>query len=372
MYYKYRNRSCARIPFFQTLETETLTDHAAFKKVVDSIQILQIDEEAKTVRGNIKHSLPVVTIENKTKYRDFDRKLHDYLGQNPVILINAAGRSFILDTLQYLGFVSESVRKDLLHFKSFGDLVSHNYPWLKILEDVQMCPQEVPSIFDLYLFFENNNKDIVIINENGKPVYYATRDKIYKAMSDMLYIDRVSINPLTGLPGNRVIEERIGNLIKAGFEFWIGYVDLDNFKAFNDHYGFASGDVMLKRLGAAMERELKERYDNNFFLGHIGGDDFLFTLNSGSRKELEEFALSFAANLSESIMTLYNDNDRSQGFFKGEDRDGKARQFPLAAVSMAIATSKDKKSYIDISRALAILKKKAKLLLGTACSIEEA
>ncbi|MGO9377370.1 MAG: EAL domain-containing protein [Dissulfurispiraceae bacterium] len=356
--------------FSRPLETETLTDPAAFQKIVHAIQILQIDEEAKTGRGNIKHLLPVITINGKIKYRDFDRKLHDYLGKNPIILIEAAGRSFILDTLQYLGFVSDSVRKDLLHFKSFDDLVSNNYHWLKMLEDVPLCPQEIPSIFDLYLFFENNNKDIVIIKENGKPVYYATRDKIYKAMSDMLYIDRVSINPLTGLPGNRVIEERVSNLIKAGFEFWIGYVDLDNFKAFNDHYGFASGDMMLKRLGAAMELQLKERYDNNFFLGHIGGDDFLFTLNSVSRKELEGFAHFFASTLSDSIVTLYNDNDRNQGFFIGEDRDGNARHFPLAAVSMAIASSKGKNSYIDISRTLAILKKKTKMQVGTAYAIE--
>jgi len=128
---------------------------------------------------------------------------------------------------------------------------------------------------------------------------------------------------------------------------------------------------MLKRLGAAMERGLKEHYDGGFFLGHIGGDDFLFTVNDISRGHVEQFALVFAARLSESIVTLYSEGDREEGFFEGLDRDGTARHFPLASVSMAVASSKGKNSYIDISRALTGLKKKAKLQEGTSCAIEE-
>jgi diguanylate cyclase (GGDEF)-like protein len=362
--------------FARPLETTTLTDSLAFKKIADDIHIRNVGNNVKNGRGDVKNILPVITVQGNMKYRDFDRELHDYLSKDSVLLIEAAGRSFVLDTLQYFGFISDNVMRDLLHFKSFDYVASQNYPWLKKLEEVPVYQQEIPSIFDLYLFFENNNfennnKDTVLIKENGRPAYYATRDKVYKAMSDMLYIDRVSVNPLTGLPGNRVIEERIDNLIKEGIAFWIAYVDLDHFKVFNDQYGFASGDVMLKRLGAAMERGLKERYGNKFFLGHIGGDDFLITIDSISRKELEQFAPLFAAKLSESIITLFSDDDRKRGFFEGMDRDGSVRHYPLASVSMAIASSRGKKTYMDISRTLSFLKRKAKMQEGTSHAIEE-
>ena len=362
--------------FSRPLETATLTDPPAFRKVVDNMHSLLVGNYGKKGRGDIKKILPVITVHREMEYRDFNYKLHDYLDRDSVLLIKADEETFVLDTFQYFGFISDNVMKDLLHYRSFDYVAAQNYPWLKKLEEMCVYQQEFPSIFDLYLFFENNtcensNNDTVLIKENGRVAYYATRATIYKAMSDMLYIDRVSVNPLTGLPGNMAIEERIGNMLKGDVDFWIAYVDLDHFKAFNDYYGFASGDMMLKRLGSAMEHGLKEHFAGKFFLGHIGGDDFLFTIDDVGREEVEHFAPFFASTLSQSIVTLFNEEDRKQGFFEAMARDGSRRHFPLAAVSMAIASSSGKKSYIDISRTLSCLKKEAKMQEGTSYVIEE-
>ena len=77
-------------------------------------------------------------------------------------------------------------------------------------------------------------------------------------------------NPLTGLPGNIVIDQEVKESVESGKKCTIYYFDLDNFKAFNDVYGFENGDTMIKAMAKCMEESCK----NGKFIGHVGGDDF--------------------------------------------------------------------------------------------------
>src|SRR5438093_936773 len=85
-------------------------------------------------------------------------------------------------------------------------------------------------------------------------------------------------SPLTGLPGNVRIQEEIEDRVSSGNEFALLYADLDQFKAFNDHYGFARGDQVIQELARTMENVLEELVPGDAFLGHLGGDDFVLVV----------------------------------------------------------------------------------------------
>ncbi|MEW5746846.1 MAG: GGDEF domain-containing protein [Nitrospirota bacterium] len=356
--------------FAKPLEPNCLADTHLVERVLDKMITFKNTHTVNNGRKNLKRRIPVIVLDTSMKFRELEKLIHDLLTSSSIILLDTPERPYVLNTLEYLEFISDTVMRDLLHFRSFDQIAAARYQWLKHLDDSLVYPLEAPSVFDLYLFFESSSRDIVVIREGGRPAYYATRDSVYKSMSDMLYFDRVSVNPLTGLPGNRAVEKKIDGMLKSGTPFWVGYVDLDNFKAFNDHYGFASGDVMLKRVGSCMEREIKERFRNDGFVCHIGGDDFVFIVPDTGRKNLEEFVAQFTKRLSDSILSLYSDEDKELGYFEGVDRDDTMKQFPLASVSLAVTSSSDKEDYLAISKQLSHLKRAAKLQQGSAYIID--
>ena len=90
----------------------------------------------------------------------------------------------------------------------------------------------------------------------------------------------VEVNPLTRLPGNISINRAIQAFIDRDEPFGVGYADLDNFKPFNDHYGFARGDEVIKMTGRLILNIVKNRQPQGSFIGHIGGDDFIFIMDA--------------------------------------------------------------------------------------------
>lgn len=140
-------------------------------------------------------------------------------------------------------------------------------------------------------------------------------------------------SPLTGLPGNRAIEEVIESRIRSGRKFAVCYVDLDDFKAYNDRYGFIAGSEVIK-LTAEVILEALNRYGNEEdFVGHIGGDDFIVVT------EMER-----ATRISREIIRLfdsripdyYEEEDRRRGYIVSMDRSGKVKRFPIMSISVAV------------------------------------
>lgn len=200
--------------------------------------------------------------------------------------------------------------------------------------------------------------DVIVTKNNLYLGVVSVKDLLETAVS--IQVTRaVDSNPLSGLPGNNTIEEKVTKCLHLEQPFAIAYLDLDNFKAYNDAYGFNNGDLMLKTL----VRCLKNCCTNREFLGHIGGDDFVII---SDYHHLEEISEKITQLFSASIQTLYSKEDWENGYIRSKNRNGFDDTFPIVTLSISIITNRSHNfaSIDDFSKELVILKKKAKLQPG--------
>ena len=150
-------------------------------------------------------------------------------------------------------------------------------------------------------------------------------------------MEHVEANALTHLPGNHAIEKIVLRKIQANEKFSVLYIDINNFKAFNDHYSFQKGDdVILQTARLLVTTSHAVARDGECFIGHIGGDDFIVVLPV----ELEEiFARQFIDDFDRIIPTYYSRADRDAGFIRVENRRSKMENFPLMSCSVAGCTN---------------------------------
>ncbi|QER41848.1 GGDEF domain-containing protein [Thermodesulfobacterium sp. TA1] len=169
--------------------------------------------------------------------------------------------------------------------------------------------------------------DFVLIYEDLKEV-------ILRIEYAFKRIERISDNnPLTGLPGNTSISKFLEKIIKEKQKVVIGYVDLDNFKAYNDVYGFSRGDEVIKNLARILASTLNEKAREGSFLGHIGGDDFVFVVPIDKAEEVaKEIIRKFESTLS----IFLKEKDLKKGFLITKDRQGHLSEIPLPSVSIAL------------------------------------
>lgn len=220
--------------------------------------------------------------------------------------------------------------------------------------------------------FSVENVAKIAMDRSAKEVYHAVivlKDGYYhgivtikdllSALIKIQVTKAADANPLTGLPGNMVIESKIKELIGDERAYAVMYLDLDNFKAYNDAYGFNSGDRMIMALAQSMKQVCPEED----FLGHIGGDDFVIITRSDNAQELGKCIVdTFRAGLQQ----LYRASDWERGYIISKNRSGVTEQFPIASVSIAIVTNGDQRSFREeeLSEKIVEAKKAAKQKKG--------
>ncbi|OGR81149.1 MAG: hypothetical protein A2X32_08450 [Elusimicrobia bacterium GWC2_64_44] len=143
-------------------------------------------------------------------------------------------------------------------------------------------------------------------------------------------------NPLTLLPGGPAIEEEAWRRIKDGTPLAYFHIDIDNFKAYNDAYGHLRGDDVIRETAALLGRVQADFPEENVFLGHIGGDDFVLMSSLGRD---ERIAAAVAQRFDAAVGAFYGPQDRTRGFILSTDRQGGVREFPLMSLSIAMAAS---------------------------------
>ena len=162
-------------------------------------------------------------------------------------------------------------------------------------------------------------------------------------------------NPLTKLPGNTSIITKIQELIEDKKDFALGYVDLNNFKAYNDKYGFSRGDEVIKMV-ARILINLVNQIPKDHFVGHIGGDDFVFIVPPEEAKTLAERIISF---FDEIVPSFYDEEDLKLKKIVATDRQGNIKEFPIMTIGIAIILSTKKyrfKHYGEVAKIAAELK----------------
>ena len=157
-------------------------------------------------------------------------------------------------------------------------------------------------------------------------------------------------SPLTRLPGNVRIQEEIEVRVRRQTHFSLLYVDLDNFKAYNDKYGFLQGDRVIQMTARVLQDVAIELGGSEAFVGHVGGDDFVVIGELGQEQDLAEAVI---ARFDEAIPAVYDEIDRSQGYIETLNRRGELQRFPLVGVSIGIATT-ERRTYSHYAEAVTV------------------
>ncbi|WP_394788459.1 GGDEF domain-containing protein [Rhodoferax sp.] len=167
-----------------------------------------------------------------------------------------------------------------------------------------------------------------IVTENGRYIGLGTGDQLVRSVTEVRLEAARHANPLTFLPGNIPISQHIERLMDAGADFVACYADLNHFKPFNDHYGYWRGDEMIRLVAKLALAHCDAKRD---FVGHVGGDDFIFLFQSSDWvQRCEAIVREFA----ERALNLFDAPARLAGGIEAEDRQGVPRFFPFTTLSI--------------------------------------
>ncbi|MDI9570388.1 MAG: HAMP domain-containing protein [Pseudomonadota bacterium] len=189
------------------------------------------------------------------------------------------------------------------------------------------------------------------------------RLKVLEAMN-------IDASPLTGLPGNLAIEQEIRRRLELKRPFSLCHLDLDNFKPFADHYGYAWGSEVIKEVAAILAEGKRLRGEAGDFIGHIGGDDFVLITEPGRAEGLCGFV---AAEFDTRVGRFYSEEDRRRGFILAKDRQGRRQEFPLITITISIV-SDDGSQYrnpLEMAKMAAEVKNYGKSLPGSKYVLKE-
>ncbi len=177
-----------------------------------------------------------------------------------------------------------------------------------------------------------------------------------------------ALSPLTGLPGNHRIEVEVASRAAAGSPYALCHVDLDEFKGFNDAYGFQRGDELLLLLAACLQRAVARAGHPVPFLGHVGGDDFVVVCTPDQAESLCRAALAEFDALSPA---RYDLGDAERGYLEVTDRRGERRRLPLASVSVGVAADRGgDRDFRAVIQAATEMKKVAKSHPGSYVAVD--
>jgi diguanylate cyclase (GGDEF)-like protein len=171
-----------------------------------------------------------------------------------------------------------------------------------------------------------------------------------------------SLQPLTRLPGNVAIEAEVQRRFRDRIPWGVLYLDLDNFKAFNDVYGFVRGDDAIRLLATTLSNVVRHLGEDGDFVGHIGGDDFIAVT---SPTHAERIAQEVIVNFDRDIKELYAFEDLRRGYIETRDRRNVSMRSPIMSVSIAIVAGGTTATYQQIGEVAAELKKLAKRQPGS-------
>lgn len=187
-------------------------------------------------------------------------------------------------------------------------------------------------------------------------------------ITNLLYLNR-KVSPLTNLPGNVQIQAEIKRRLMKKEYFVMLYLDLDNFKAYNDVYGFSKGDEIIKFTARTIINNVHAKDEDNNFVGHIGGDDFIAIVDDDNFEEIcQNIVLEFDKN----IKKYFNEDDLKKGYLEVPNRKGIIEEFPLTTISVgAVEVTPGRfKNALEIGEEGAQVKHLAKTIPGSTYVID--
>lgn len=249
------------------------------------------------------------------------------------------------------GILSEHHVKEMIYHPFGRDLLKNRVYQRGISHFVKMTPiadLDTPAEQMLSIFADMDGSDCVILTENMRYAGVLTASSLLKIISEKQLQTAQDQNPLTGLPGNRSIRDHMQERALDGDRVrHFCYCDFDNFKPFNDKFGFQKGDVAISLFAALMRRHF---ISSERFLGHVGGDDFFIAVSGWSTEELKTVLTRLLADFATDAGKLYAPEDLAAGSIQGQDRAGKKRSFPLMRCSIAVMEIPEGAVVADVNR----------------------
>lgn len=184
----------------------------------------------------------------------------------------------------------------------------------------------------------------------------------------LLYVNR-RVSPLTGLPGNVQIQAEMKKRLLNKETFGMMYLDLDNFKAYNDVYGFLKGDEIIKFTAKTILKNVHTEAYEDSFVGHIGGDDFVSIVGE---TDYEKICQNIIADFDHNVTKYFTDEDLERGYIEVANRKGVMEQFPLTSISIGVVVVEKGrfKNVLEIGEAGAGVKHLAKTIQGSTYVID--
>ena len=233
-------------------------------------------------------------------------------------------------------------RRDLMDIlaRKFGQEL-HSRKKIKTLMDAKPCIVDAKtSLEDLSRLITESNefdsKDAFIIERDGHYLGCGDFKNLLRRMTDLKIEMAQQANPLSGLPGNLPVQKKLNELLQGSQPFMVIYIDVDNFKAFNDNYSFDDGDKIINKIADILTDVVPDEQvlHGDSFIGHIGGDDFV-VLSQHVEQHLfwsQAILEKFKAETRE----YYSEADQDRGGIEALDRQGNPQFFPLMSLSLGI------------------------------------
>lgn len=293
---------------------------------------------------------------------------------------------FIIDDKKELiGILKELFEDQDYKFKTVStnelEIALENIPAMIIIDEDNI-DKNIIELTDIIKNDEDNSiTPIIVISSNTeknhrvealsnsvlfyivKPIY---KEFLYHTIINIINLLEVNrrVSPLTGLPGNVQIQAEMKKRLLRKEIFAMVYLDLDNFKAYNDVYGFSNGDEIIKFTARVINKHVHKLENSDNFVGHVGGDDFIAVV---SKTDYDELCTNIISEFDARIFDYYYQEDVERGYVEVANRKGIIEQIPLVSISIGIVEvdNKNYKNTLEIGEIGAQVKHQAKTVMGS-------
>jgi len=275
-----------------------------------------------------------------------------------------------------IGIIKDSSIKSYI-YSTYGKAILYNMTQGNLKKIISHCGRAdindpIDKILRIYAFDEDN--DGILITQDEQYVGYLSSKVLLDIVNEKNIVEAKDQNPLTGLAGNRIINEFVATKMEENEKVMFIYFDFDNFKPFNDYYGFRKGDRAITLFADILKSSVGFE---ECLVGHVGGDDFFLGWvfkEDDTYEKVHAIIVSIIEKFASDIKSFYCEHGINTGFIMAKNREGLMQQFPLMTVSAAIVCNGfGQKQRLDdntISEIFGTLKKSAKASPNHIASID--
>jgi len=318
---------------------------------VDLVQGFLFKKPEEIISEDLLYEWPEKYLENKAEKGE--ASVAEIAFEHPVVksthLVNTVSEMFlkhaeldyfpVVDGKQVVGMIW---RRDLMNLlaRKFGQELHARKSVASVMDKTPIIVDSRTSLIDLSRLVTDSNefgsRDAFIIEKKKKYLGCGDFKDLLRKITDLKVESAQFANPLSGLPGNVPIQRNLNKFLKNKNDFMVMYIDVDNFKPFNDCYSFEEGDGVIRLIAEILKQVLPEEQvmHHETFIGHIGGDDFV--VMSSFIDDYVTWAELILSTFEKEVLSFYTEQDQRQGGINACDREGKSKFYPLMSLSIGV------------------------------------